>query len=363
MNLLSVDIPVPKYWRLAEHLRGQLAGGELKPGQRLPSFVDMHALYGASRGTVEKAYSILEQEGLIERRNGTGIFAAEPPIRTATGVLGLSGPGFSFRAPSLYWAKIMEGICEAAEMADVQLMHLGHKSNHGWEKVDGVIVSDWDAQWGVRHLPPGLPCVSVLTPYEGISSVHADDSEGVRLAVEHLVTLGHRRISYLHSVASQNLAATRIDGYWQGLAEAGIDVEPDWTHQLNGVYDYGQSFVDAAHYYMAKWLESGWRDTGCTALICHNDDTAVGAMAALREAGFKVPGDVSVIGFDGTGTYDMLSPRPTSVEVPLKEIGIGAVVKLLEQVARDEIAKGSEVLPVRLRAGETCAPPRNNAFH
>ena len=84
---------------------------------------------------------------------------------------------------------------------------------------------------------------------------------------------------------------------------------------------------------MSRWLEDGWRESGCTALFAQNDDTAWGAIEALRAAGFRVPDDVSVIGFDGTQSAMFCNPKLTTVEVPLQQMGREAVRLLLRRLA------------------------------
>jgi len=88
---------------------------------------------------------------------------------------------------------------------------------------------------------------------------------------------------------------------------------------------------------MKSWLAEGWAEAGFTAFLAHNDDTAIGAMEALSEAGYSVPGDVSVIGFDDQPSGQFHRPRLTTVNPQLREIGALAVDMLRQQInAADE---------------------------
>lgn len=347
--------PVPKYWQFVERFRAQMADGTLKPGDRLPSFVELRTRYGASRATADKVYGILEQEGLIDRQNGNGIFVAGLVSRQRTGILGLNGNCFAGGGQSFYWSGLLEGIYEVAEAAGKELLILGHQSTRGWEKVDGMLVSDWDHQRALNRLPSGLPAVSLVAPHDDVASVYADDYQGIRLSVEHLVALGHRRIAYFHNDPAQPIMTRRLQGYRDAIAAAGIALQPAWTRCIYGTFEYGDQFVSEGRRCMLDWMGDGWFDLGCTAMLCHNDEIAIGVMAALRGAGVEVPRDLSIIGFDGTAVCDMSSPGLTSVRLPLKQIGAQAVEVLLKQIAGGAVSREHRMLPVSLRHGESCA--------
>ena len=193
----------------------------------------------------------------------------------------------------------MEGICEAAEASATPLLLLGHENTAGWEKVDGVLISDWNATGVLRKAPPGLPRVSVLASFHDVASVRADDYVGTRDAVRYLMDLGHRRIAYLHG-GLDPVSQKRIAGYTGALKSSGVSPESKWLRVLQGQYDIGAAFVAEGRNSMARWLADDWTRLGCTALLCHNDEVAVGAMQVLQENGLRVPGDVSVVGFDGS---------------------------------------------------------------
>lgn len=88
-------------------------------------------------------------------------------------------------------------------------------------------------------------------------------------------------------------------------------------------------------------------DLGCTAIVCQNDDHAAGALRAFAKAGLRVPGVVSVVGFDGTSFGEMISPRLTSVAVPRARIGETAA----EMVIRSAQGETQEMMSVVLKAG------------
>ena len=77
-SLLDRHLRVPKYLQLAEALRQQIAAGELKPGDQLPSYVQMRQQHGATQNTVDKVFALLEQDGLILRERSRGTFVRSP---------------------------------------------------------------------------------------------------------------------------------------------------------------------------------------------------------------------------------------------------------------------------------------------
>lgn len=355
MNRLQAP-KTPKYSTLAEHFRRQIRSGVLRPGDRLPSLAEMRDLQGISRPTMEKVHQILEQEGLIQRLPGAGTFVLEPRKRTATGILGVTGFGFQYSGQSAYWASLLGGIREAASVAQMQLLLLDHESSQGWEKADGLLLCDWSSDETLRHVPAELPCVSLLVPVQGMASVAIDDRASMKMATEHLIRLGHKRVAYLHGNDHTTLPL-RLSGYKEAMSQAGLKTPAKWRRRFAAGNDFGDQFVMAGKKAMEKWLAQDWSTLGCTALLCHNDEIAVGAIQALSAAGVLVPRDVSIIGFDGLeiGTY--VSPQLTTVELPLREIGASAVEMLLKQIRADEVSTAHLICAAQLQErGTTCAP-------
>lgn len=326
------DPRIPRYLRLAHELRNDIQRGKLKPGDRLPSFAHVKARHGLSQDTWQKVHAVLAEENLIVREPGRGTFVAEPRAQSVRhGIVGISGYGFGFTGCSSYWARLLGGMRETAQSAGYQLLLLDIDSSNGWEKADGVVLCDWSVGETLRHVPASCPCVSLMVPIEGMSSVYVDDTEGVQALTKHLVSLGHTHIAYLHGV-DKRVSALRIAGYRAALQDAGIRPSSKWLRSLPGGLDYGNDFVNMGRAAMSEWLGTSWEKLGCTAVLAHNDETAIGVIEALRAAGRQVPDDVSVAGFDGLDIGVYFTPRLSTVRLPLHEIGARAVTVLLEQL-------------------------------
>ncbi|MDR3708712.1 MAG: GntR family transcriptional regulator [Capsulimonadaceae bacterium] len=340
----------PKYVQLADHLRKQIKRGTLKPGDRLPSQAELKAQYGISQATMERLHASLEQEGLIVRRQGSGTFVAPPPERIRTGIVGVTGVGFLVDR-SFYWMHILEGIRSVATPAGFQIMLIDPRASEiNTDSVDGLFVTGWDKPEFIRTFP-NVETVELITASGSGSSVVADDFGGGVIATEYLLGLGHKRIAMLGN-EGYHISEIRAEGYKYALKRAGIEPDPAW---LRMIADLWPEFQKNGQSHMNKWLDEDWDKLGCTALLAHNDPTALGAIAAFRKRGYDVPGKVSVVGYDATGLYDNADPLLTSVAVPLQEVGRIGMSTLLARINDDGDRNGQEVVPVTLRHGHSAA--------
>jgi DNA-binding LacI/PurR family transcriptional regulator len=170
----------------------------------------------------------------------------------------------------------------------------------------------------------GVPLVGIGGPIEGIPSFAIDDRTAARRATEHLLGLGHRRITHIAGDGSDALEATvpakRYAGYLDAMAAAGLErscrVEIA-AMSLPGGYDAGTHVLSDA-------------TDRPTAVFAACDEIAIGAMIAARRLGLRVPGDLSVIGIDGHEYADMFSL--TTIEQRPRQQGHDAVTALLDHI-------------------------------
>jgi DNA-binding LacI/PurR family transcriptional regulator len=256
-----------------------------------------------------------------------------------------------------YYAHLLDGMRQGAQTMRVELMLLDTPSSPAWSKVDGVIGHADNVNLPPDHPLYSMPRVSMMAALEGVPSIAADDFGGAKAATEYLIGLGHRRIAYLiDTFPGIAQVEQRLGGYQEALRAAGIVAEESWIGPLHSA---GAQFLARGRDSMKRWLDSGWHDLGCTALLVHNDRAAMGAMEALYSAGIRVPEDVSVIGFDSTEECDLVRPTLTSVRVPLEEIGSRAVELLHDSINEKSASTANIVLPATLEIRNSTAPPRN----
>lgn len=176
-----------------------------------------------------------------------------------------------------------------------------------------------------RH---NLPVVVIggHVPELGVPSVSADNVAGVRLAVEHLLQLGHRRIGLVNGPTDTYTSVEKKAGYLVALVDAGITPDPDlirWRDGMSG-FDLAQGQVLAA-----ALLDL---PDPPTALIFANDAMAHGGLAACRERGLSVPDDVSIVGYHDDPDALLAQPQLTSVRVDRHEWGGAAVRRLVDLI-------------------------------
>jgi len=346
----------PKYTRVAEELRAKIRGGELRPGDRLPSYAEMKAR-GVSQPTLDRVHTVLERDGLIEKRHGSGVFVTNERLRrqpergpkVATGIIGCVGLSSNNR-PHPYFARVLAGAQDAAQRAGHDLLLFRESGEVRWDLLDGVLIFGYSGRESMLSRPALMPCTAVLVRGYAVPYVDTDDYSALHALTAHLVEQGHRRIAYLAaSLDFEN--AQRLLGYRAALCEAGIEIRREWVHAFTDQkFDAQLGFTGYGEQAMARWLRDDWGSLGCTALLCHNDELAAGALRSLTGAGLRVPQDVALAGFDGLQLAEHLNPPLTTMEAPLYEIGARGVQRLLQQMKQDTPATEvlEELLPARL---------------
>jgi LacI family transcriptional regulator len=214
-------------------------------------------------------------------------------------------------------------------------------------RVDGLLMAAaaGDAAALVRRLAPmRVPTVVVDRDVPGLAAdlVRVDHEGGARLAVEHLLGLGHRRIACLSGPSEFAVSRARTAGWRAALAAARIAPEPGWL--LEG------EFNAAAGHALASELLA--RDA-VTAIFASNDLLAIGALRAAAERGVSVPGALSVIGFDGIDLGAYAYPALTTVGHPIRALGEAAAQALIERIGAGPSPGREVVLPAQLLMRES----------
>ncbi len=166
------------------------------------------------------------------------------------------------------------------------------------------------------------------------------------MAMNYLIKKGHRQIAFIDgsvlrgpdSISKFYAVERRRIGYRTALFDAGLPVEPE-------LIEFGDLGATGGYQACQRLLE---RHVSFTALFCANDETAIGAIQALRGAGLRVPEDVSIIGFDDIAMAAHLTPALTTIRVNKEALGAIAVKQLLERLKEPEGISTSTVLEVEL---------------
>lgn len=176
------------------------------------------------------------------------------------------------------------------------------------------------------HAPVPLVLVDGQSDTHFIESILFSNEGSAYRAVRYLVRKGHREIGYLAGKLRIRNFPLRERGYERALAEVGVRPDPKYRVSL------GTDKMESAYRDMLAWLEA--KPGMPTAFFAENDALAVGAMKALAEMGYDIPGDVSIVGFDDVEFAGIVHPALTTVHVPRTDLGRIAVRKLIEQVER-----------------------------
>lgn len=190
-------------------------------------------------------------------------------------------------------------------------------------RVDGIIVLTGGLSDGflvelARELPVVVTGRTLLAP--GLHALKTDDVEGARAATRHLIERGHTRIAFIGGDSTHADSRERESGYRQALAEAGLDAD----EALIACGDYLE--VGGARA-MTRMLEDG---VGFTAVFAANDQMASGAARVLHSRGFRVPEDISLVGYDDLLNTAHASPPRTTVDVHIAELGRRAAEAMLD---------------------------------
>lgn len=216
--------------------------------------------------------------------------------------------------------------------------------------VEGLIAVDTACQEGVN-----IPVVAVSGHRElpGVTNIALNHARAAMLALEHLAKLGHTKIAFVKGQAFSSDTEVR----WKALCGAANQLDLQVLETLTVQLEGESSSPQLGYEITRKLLARGER---FTALLAFNDISAIGAIRALREAGHRVPEDVSVVGFDDIQSAAFQNPGLTTVRQPLREMGVIAAETLLRRInaaAKSPYPKVITVEPELIVRASTCAPP------
>ena len=221
------------------------------------------------------------------------------------------------------------------------------------KQVDGVVILPSQEPYPFLRIfqQANIPMVVLEHDLADTHCIVIDDQYGGRLAMQHLLSLGHRRIALIERETLSPHGHLRGVGCREVLEEAGIPLDP-------ALVIVGKAGQTAGYAAMQQWLAL---PNPPTAVFAHNDMLAVGAIRAIFDAGLTVPADISVVGHDDTIIIDYLNPRLTTVKFPITEMGRRAGQIILELVQQpDSLPAQIITLPVELVIRATTAPPKND---
>lgn len=217
--------------------------------------------------------------------------------------------------------------------------------------VDGLILAS--AAHGSRALDLcarwGIPVVLInrRLPAAGVPAILNDDVLGMKLAVQHLIALGHRRIAHIAGPSGVSTAVDRRRGFELALEEAGLGADA-------AVIRTAATYTEKAGRHA---MEELLRGPSVTAVATANDMLCLGAYDALSAAGLRIGRDVSVTGFNDMPFVDRISPSLTTVRIQHAEMGRQAADVLLKELAGESSPARETILDPLLIVRESSGPP------
>jgi LacI family transcriptional regulator len=333
-----------------------------------PKSKDVAALAGVSTTTVSFVLNERADANIsLETRKRVLAAAAELGYQPHASARGLAGGrshtiGLVVRqspeqvAEDALLAETLRGLSLAARAARYRVLvePLGARDGTYGDLIrsrgtDGLVVSGPrvdDAELAALGASGAPVVIQGSLPGAAVPSVDVDNVAAARVATRHLIDQGHRVIGCVTNAPFEYTAAReRRDGYLLALADAGIPADDQLIVQAN---------FDAAsgRHAMARLLDRG----DVTAVFVASDVVAFGAMAAIREAGKRVPDDISVVGFDDIPLAAYFDPPLTTIRLPAHDLGRAAGVALLDHI-NGRAVETRTVLPTTLVIRSSTGPP------
>lgn len=193
-----------------------------------------------------------------------------------------------------------------------------------------------------------LPCVFVNFDARAMSLpvVAIENRKGARTAIEHLLSLGHRRIAFIAGSSHTGQSAERQAAYVEALNDAGIAADP-------ALIVAGRFAQTGGHEATLKLLAL---PDPPTAIFAANDEMAYGAIDAIHSQGLRVPDDISVVGFDDIATSSHIHPPLTTMRQPLAELSACAVGELMALIEGQSVEAKKVALPLELVVRQSTGP-------
>lgn len=357
---------LPKHERLRAHLVRQFREGQLRPGDALPTEKELAREACISRNTVRQALADLERNGLIRRMRGRGTFVHESAMQRLKSGLDI----FALLIPDTrggYYPSLQRGFHEASAEKHNQVI-VSDTANDPWRQADALLQLMDKKVAGIALVPTTLPAtpehqirpvqergIPVVFCHRRVDGIQAPlvsfSAEGVgKLAGEAIIAQGHRKVA-MFSAQRAGFGEQYERGLRAAVRAGGGELRAEFVR-------YGNSArITAEH---ERFLTENLKQVMIapdrpTAIFCAFDSDAELIYLLLGGLGFKVPEDVSLVGFGGTWRNGAIVQRLTSVAVDEEELGRQAVT-LLDEMRRHERPLNDMaeiIMPLTLTEGMT----------
>ena len=327
------------------------------------SIIDVAKKAGVSIATVSRVLNGSEKVRPETRKKVLSIIneMKYAPNPAARGLIMRKMEAIGLLLPDLHGEFFSEVIRGADEAIQHQGYHLIVSSSHNDPKeieaairfmrgrVDGLVVMSpqVDSELLLTNLPKGLPVVllncHINNPH--FDTIVTDGFGGARDMITYLISTGHTSIAVVKGGENNIESQERLRGYRAAMTKFGLPVKKE--NEFAGDFTEASGF-DAAR----KILELKLRPT---AIFTFNDSMAIGAIGAIREAGLRIPDDISICGFDDIPVAKFLSPSLTSVHIPIHELGAMAINRVFDRLQKRTKGDAAHIfVPTTLSVRNSC---------
>lgn len=370
---------VSKHQLISRQLGTEIIAGKYSQTGRIPSEKQLVKRFGVSRPTVGRALKDLHEQGLIDRRQGSGTYVRNETVNASAARI---IPQLGIIVPSLRHTEIFESICgELASLARVNDFGLWWEGNTSLinearmsveeaeilcskfvEKgVAGVFFVPFehqaDREAANRRIAEqlrqaGMPVVLIdrdLGSFPNRSAydlVGVDNFAGGYQLAEHLIKLGARRIAYVMKPLTASTVDARIAGALIAMRDHGLDET--------------KNFVFAGDPTDIKFVRSFAQARQLDAILCTSDHIAAQVLQSLTRLGIRVPQDLRLVGFDNVRFAGLLTIPLTTMEQPCRDIAITAFNALRERILSPTLPPRTIMLTPRIVVRETCGAYRQS---
>lgn len=336
------DTPKSFYEQVKQKIFKQIASGEYKANEKIPSEMELCKRYAVSRTTVRKALDELVAEGILIRSPGRGTFVTSkgPEAKKKTNnILFLRcvhsdiTRSNSEVVDDIFYPKVLAGVEMASSRNNYYCLYkIINENDFRQEELektirnsDGIVCAEIHNQTTLDFLekyslPVVLICPSVKDTRFDI--VEIDNVNGAVQAVGYLIQRGHREIAFIGGSRQSAASWEREEGYRQAMKESGLKIDSSL------ILSYGWRLEDGYNAVL-ELIEKGKVPT---AIFAASDLLAIGAINAIKDSGYRVPDDISVIGFDDIEMAGQVKPSLTTMRVRRAEMGEIAAKLVFERL-------------------------------
>lgn len=359
----------PKYLQLKTQILSWITGGRFRPGDKLPSENELADQFGLSRQTVRQSIGALVQEGWLAREQGKGTFVSKLPSERRTNADNRTIGIITTYISDYIFPSIVRGVESALKERGYRLLLSSTDNRKDREReslesmlghgVCGLIVEPTKSAEGNPNFDNymaledhGIPLIMINEHYPDLEcpSIRMDDEAGGYLAADHLLELGHTRIAGFFKTDDLQ-GVRRMKGFMRAFRERGVAADQ------NLIVRYATEDKDGKpQQSLREMLKTGHPPT---ALVCYNDQLAVGLLDVIRELELRVPEDLSIVGYDDSFLATASEIKLTTIEHPKSALGELAAQWLIDRLETgDDSSGGDKLYAPKLIVRQSTAKPK-----